>query len=172
MVSESVRRFALLAAAPALLSKLHFNNVASGGFGNVGARFQHVQCVCGKRCGRSWAARNGGVGKRSVGLHFHVKYANSEEKRPSVTIDGRSQTACFLFLALLHSQGGCKQGACRYQQCGDCNDWCIAVTRMGGWLLLVYRRRQTYCSRWDRCPLLAWCLQRVQPFRYRRFRTS
>ncbi len=131
MVSESVRRFALLAPAPALLSKLHFNNVASGGFGNVGARFQHVQCVCSKRCGRSWAARNGGVGKRSVGLHFHVKHANSEEKRPSVTIDGRSQTACFLFLALLHSQGGCKQGACRYQQCGDCNDWCIAVTRMG-----------------------------------------
>lgn len=50
-----------------------------GGFGSVGARFQHVQRVCGKRCGRTWATRNGGVGKRSVGLHFHVKHANNEE---------------------------------------------------------------------------------------------
>lgn len=61
-----------------------------GGFGSVGARFQHEQHVCGKRCGRTWATRNGGVGKRSVGLHFHVKNANNEEKRPSVIIDGRS----------------------------------------------------------------------------------
>lgn len=77
------------------LTKLHLNNVAGGGLGCVRARFQHAQRVCGKRCGRSWTARNGGAGKRSVGLHFHVKHANSEEKRPSVTIDGRSQTACF-----------------------------------------------------------------------------
>ena len=116
----------------ALLTKLHFYNVASGGLGCVRARFQHVQCVCGKCCGRPGRPETQGAGKRSVRLHFQIKHANSEEKRPSVTIDGRSQKACFLFLALLHSQCGCKQGACRYQQRGDCNDWRIAVTRMRG----------------------------------------
>lgn len=70
-------------------TKLHFDNVAGGGFGSVGARFQHVQRVCGKRFGLSWAACNGVASKRSVGLHFYVKHANNVEKRPSVTIDGR-----------------------------------------------------------------------------------
>lgn len=78
-------------AAARSLTKLHFNNVASGGLGCVRARFQHVQRVCGKRCGLSWAACNGVASKCSIGLHFHVKHANSEEKRPSVTIDGRSK---------------------------------------------------------------------------------
>lgn len=41
------------------LTKLHFNNVASGGLGWVRARFQHVQCVCGKCCGLSWTDCNG-----------------------------------------------------------------------------------------------------------------